>query len=581
MLNQLLTEQGKKTLQVQFCLENETIEQPFIRAAKEFSRGDKALEERLLSYSNNLWFAYATPLLANGGTNRGLPISCFLNYVDDSIKGLAENFVENAFLATNGGGIGSYWGDIRLVGEKTSRGVETPGLIPFLHVIDSQMLAYHQGSTRRGAAASYIDISHPEILSFISMRESTGGDVHRKNENMHHGVCISDEFMEKVVSDGFWQLKDPSSGGSNEVIKARTLWAEILKTRVKTGEPYIFFKDAAQKALPQAQKDLGLQVHHSNLCTEITLATSPERTAVCCLSSINLAKYREWEHCKEQFISDLITMLDNCLEIFIEKAPEEMWRAVNSAKKERSVGLGTLGFQTFLQQEGISMESQAARDINKIIYEDIKKYAVKASEKLAKDRGEPDDLKGTGLRNAHLLAIAPNATSSTVCGGVSPSIEPFTGNAFNHKTKIGSYEVRNPALVPYLEKYGKNTEEVWSSINTNLGSVQHLDFLDDEEKEIFKTAEELDQTALINLAADRQKFICQSQSLNLFFKPDEEIKKLNQAHILAWKSGLKALYYLRSRSIKSTENVSAKIERKVREEAKIQCTDDVCTMCEG
>ncbi len=548
----LLTEFGKTTLQKQYCLPGEDYQNAFARAARAFSGGDPALAQRLYDYASRQWFAFATPLLANGGTNRGLPISCFLNYVDDSIHGLAENFRENAFLSTNGGGIGTYWGAVRSVGEVTSKGVDTPGVMSFMHVQDAQVLAYHQGSTRRGAAATYLDVSHPEIVEFINMRSSTGGDVHRKNENLHHGVVIPDEFMVAVREDADWDLVDPHSGRIAETVKARALWIQMLQQRAKLGEPYLFFVDAANRALPETLKAKGLRVHHSNLCTEITLPTSPDRTAVCCLSSVNVAKYDEWAPHREQFIDDLIAMLDNALDVFAERAPEAMWRAVASVRAERSIGLGTLGLHTYFQQQSWTMDSDEAAQFNREFYRDLRSLALNASRRLAQERGEPEDMKGTGLRNAHLLAIAPNASSSIICGGVSPSIEPLAANAFTQKTKSGSHEVRNPALVARLRELGLDTPEVWRSVILASGSVQGIDGLSDHDKRVFQTASEVDPHVLIRLAAERQPFICQAQSVNMFLPANVSAKLLHQVHFSAWESGLKSLYYLRSSSVKST-----------------------------
>lgn len=577
--DELLTDFGKITLQEQYCLQNESYQQAFARASAAFSNGDEELAQRLYDYVSKHWFAFATPLLTNGGTNRGLPISCFLNYVEDSVMGLANNFVENAFLCTNGGGIGTYWGKIRSIGEKTSKGLETPGLIPFMHCQDSQMIAYHQGKARRGAGATYVDISHPEILEFINMR-LPGGDFHRKNLNLHHGICIPDFFMECVAVDGDWELIDPNSGKVKSIVKARELWIKILQQRVKSGEPYLFFVDTANAALPQSQKDKGLYVYHSNLCTEITLPTNEERTAVCCLSSINVAKYDEWVSVKEQFIADLITMLDNALTVFIETAPPQMHKAVASSVAERSLGLGTLGFSSYIQQKGWALESAEAKMFNKNLYAEIKKYAVKASQKLALERGEPEDMVGTGLRNAHLLSIAPNASSSIICGGVSPSIEPLVANAFTQKTQAGSHIVKNPVLIKVLEQYGKNDPETWSSIVLKDGSVQHLDFLSDNHRAVFKTAAEVDQQTLIDLAADRQPYICQAQSVNLFLPPNVDKKVLHTLHYSAWKKGLKSLYYLRSGSVKSTQ--VGEIKKETIEEQPVVCTlGRECKSCEG
>lgn len=578
----LLTEFGKTTLQKQYCLPGEGYQDAFARAARAFSGGDPALAQRLYDYASRHWFAFATPLLANGGTVRGLPISCFLNYVDDSIHGLAENFRENAFLSTNGGGIGTYWGAVRSVGEITSKGVDTPGVMSFMHVQDAQVLAYHQGSTRRGAAATYLDVGHPEIVEFINMRSPTGGDVHRKGENLHHGVVIPDAFMVAVREDLDWDLVDPHSGKVKETIKARSLWIQLLQQRAKLGEPYLFFVDAANRALPHPLKAKGLRVHHSNLCTEITLPTSPDRTAVCCLSSVNVAKYNEWEPVKAQFIDDLVTMLDNALTVFEESAPEPMWRAVASVSAERSIGLGSLGFHTYLQQQGWPMDSEEAAEFNRSFYRDLRGLAINASERLAQTRGEPSDLLGTGRRHAHLLAIAPNASSSIICGGVSPSIEPLAANAFTQKTKSGSHEVRNPALSARLRELGQDTPEVWRQIILASGSVQGLDFLSEEDKRLFQTASEVDPATLIRLAAERQPFICQAQSVNLFLPANVSAKLLHQLHFSAWEQGLKSLYYLRSSSVKATSvGVMPEILKEEPKPAPVCSLDGDCTACEG
>jgi ribonucleoside-diphosphate reductase alpha chain len=577
-----LTDFAKRTLKGQYCLPNESNQEAFARAATAFSGGDEALAQRLYDYASNQWFAFATPLLANGGTTRGLPISCFLNYVDDSISGLAANFTENCFLSTNGGGIGTYWGHVRSVGETTTKGVDTPGVMPFMHCQDAQVLAYHQGQTRRGATATYMDVSHPEIYEFLAMRSSTNGDVHRKNENLHHGVCISDAFMKAVEHDWEWQLIDPHSKRIHQTVKARDLWIKMLQQRSKLGEPYLFFVDTANRALPQTQKDKGLYIHHSNLCTEITLPTNKDRTAVCCLSSVNVAKTGLWWDIREQFIDDLITMLDNALTVFCQEAPLEMWRAVASARAERSIGLGTLGLHTWFQFNGWSVDSPEAYEFNLMFYEELKKLAVKASQRLAVERGEPEDMKGTGLRHAHLLAIAPNASSSIICGGVSPSVEPMAANVFTQKTKQGSQEVRNPALEMFLLCMDENTPEVWSSISLNNGSVQHLDFMPQEIKDVFKTASEIDQLNLINMAADRQVHICQAQSINLFLPATVSAKELHKLHFSAWELGLKSLYYLRSSSVKSTNTgllPTILKEEKVEGAACELGTD--CTACEG
>lgn len=591
----LLSEFGTATLSKQYCLPGESYQQAFARAAHAFSGGDAALAQRLYDYASKQWFMFATPLLANGGTNRGLPISCFLNHVDDSIVGLVENFAENAQLSTNGGGIGTYWGDVRSIGQVTSKGVDTPGVMAFMHVQDSQAIAYHQGSTRRGAHAVYLDVSHPEIVEFINMRSPTGGDVHRKNENLHHGVNVTDAFMQAVETDGDWDLVDPHSKQVTQTLKARSLWVQMLQQRARLGEPYLFFIDAANRDLNPALKAKGLRVRHSNLCTEITLPTSPDRTAVCCLSSLNVATLDDWWDVREQLVADLVTMLDNALEVFCDRAPPGMWRAVQSVRAERSIGLGTLGFHTYLQTKGWPLSSHEAATFNITLYSEVKAHAVAASMALAKERGEPSDLVGTGLRNAHLMAIAPNATSSIICGGVSPSTEPMVANAFSQKTMAGTGVMRNPALARRLSELGHDTDDVWRSIFLERGSVQHLPFLSDTDKELFQTAAEADPSVLIDLAAQRQPFICQAQSLNLFLPADVSTKVMHTVHMRAWKLGLKSLYYLRSSSVKATSvGVMPEIMRQPAPAPKQEETVDLpevsgavcrlgeaCTSCEG
>jgi len=576
--DELLTTLGRITLEERYCQAGEGPQDVFARASKAFSGGDPELAQRLYDYSSKLWFSYATPLISNGGTPNGLPISCFLNYVDDSITGLAANFTENAYLSTNGGGIGTYWGHIRSVGEKTSKGVETPGLMPFLHVMDSQLLAYHQGRTRRGAGAVYIDISHPEVVEFIDMRTPTGGDVHRKNENTHHGVCISDDFMLAVKHSKPWNLVDPNSGITKATVDARQLWMRLLLKRVQTGEPYLFFSDTANRALPEPLRALGLRVHHSNLCTEVMLPTAPDRTAVCCLSSLNMAKYDEWAPVAEQFIDDLVTMLDNTLDVFIEQAPEGMWRAVHSAQRERSIGLGSLGWHTFLQQRNLTMEDPEAKRLNISLYGSISQLAKKASLRLGAERGEAPDMAGTGLRHAHRMAIAPNATSSLICGGVSPSTEPMAANAFAQKTLSGTQEVRNPALQALLRSMDRDKPGVWSSILVHDGSVQHLDWLTPEQKKVFRTHVEHDQMAIMEQAIDRQPFICQGQSFNMALPPNVSPAELNRLHFRAWEGGLKALYYLRSSSVRRTEAVGTNLSQPTRAPAP---GESDCVACEA
>lgn len=550
-------------------------QESFARACMAFA-DNKAHAERLYKYVSNLWFMFASPLLSNGGTDRGLPISCFLNYVPDSRTGLAEHYTENIWLSSMGGGIGGYWGHIRSQGQSTSKGNKTTGVIPFMHVVDSQMVAFNQGSTRRGSYASYMDISHPEIIEFMEMRKPSGGDINRKNLNLHHGVVVSDKFMKAVEGDLDWDLIDPNSKEVVKSVKARTLWIKLLETRVATGEPYIMFGDTVQRGLPKELKAKGLKVHQSNLCSEITLPTAEDRTAVCCLSSLNLEYFDEWSK-DEMFIEDIVRMLDNTLDSFIKSAPSTMWRAVKSAQSERSIGLGTMGFHSYLQKSGIALQSPMSMGPNMKIFKHIKSKCDKANMLLGKEKGEAPDMKGTGKRFSHMTAIAPNASSSVICGNTSPSIEPLRANAFSQKTLSGSFLLKNKYLEQLLEKKGMNTKDVWSSIITSGGSVQHLDFLNVQEKNIYKTAIEIDQAWLVDLAAERQKYICQAQSLNLFFPPDADVRRLNSVHKRAWTKGLKTLYYLRSEAIKRAENVSMKVERQVRQDS----AEDECVMCQA
>jgi ribonucleoside-diphosphate reductase alpha chain len=576
----LLTDFGKTTLKDRYLLPTEDSPQDgFLRAAKAFSDNDE-MAERIYSYASKLWFMYSTPVLCNAGSKRGMPISCFLNYVGDSREGLTGHYTENAWLASVGGGIGGYWGHVRSDGTMTSGGSQSSGSIPFLHVVDSEILAFSQGKTRRGSYAAYMDISHPEIIEFIEMRKPSGGDVHRKCLNLHHGVNISNEFMQLIDNcikeptyDDSWNLIDPHTKKVVRTISARELWQKILETRVATGEPYVSFIDTINDALPETQKKLGLEVHHSNLCTEITLPTSDNRTAVCCLSSVNLEKYDEWKN-DTLFIPDLIRFLDNVLQYFIDYAPEELFRARFSANNERSLGLGAMGFHAYLQSKGIPFESVLAKSLNLKIFKKIKEQAVEESKILAIKRGEAPDMEGTGMRNAHLLAIAPNASSSIICGTTSPSVEPYRANAYVQKTMSGSFLVKNKYLEKLLEKKGINNDTTWTSILANRGSVLHIKELSDYEKDTFKTAIEINQQWVIEHAADRQQYICQGQSINVFVPADVNVKELHDIHMLAWKRKLKTLYYCRSEAIKRAELVSKKIERTIIPEAD-------CLSCEG
>ena len=571
--DELLTDFGKTTLKDRYLLPDEISPQDgFMRAAKAFSDNDE-MAERIYNYASKLWFMFSTPILSNGGTKRGMPISCFLNYVGDSREGLTGHYTENAWLASIGGGIGGYWGDVRSDGVSTSGGSQSSGSIPFLHVVDSEILAFSQGKTRRGSYAAYMDISHPEIIEFLEMRKPSGGDIHRKCLNLHHAINISDKFMqliEKCIAeptyDDSWSLIDPHTKEVVRTISARDLWQKILETRVATGEPYVSFIDTINDALPDTQKKLGLKVHHSNLCTEITLPTNETRTAVCCLSSVNLEKYDEWKN-DRLFISDLVRFLDNALSYFIEHAPDSVFRAKFSAAQERSIGLGAMGFHAYLQSKSLPFEGALAKSLNLKIFKKIKEQAVEESERLAIKRGEAPDMEGTGRRNAHLLAIAPNASSSIICGTTSPSIEPYRANAYVQKTMSGSFLVKNKYLEKLLEKKGLNNDAIWSSIVSQRGSVLHLKELSDYEKDIFKTAIEINQQWIIEHASDRQQYVCQGQSVNVFVPADVNIKELHDTHMVAWKRKLKTLYYCRSEAIKRAELVSKKVERTIIPEA--------------
>jgi len=555
----------------------------FARAAKAFA-DDDAHAQRLYDYASKLWFMFSTPILSNGGTKRGLPISCFLNYVEDSRHGLTNHYTENAFLSSVGGGIGGCWNGVRSVGSKTSNGSESTGVVPFLKVVDAEMLAFSQGVTRRGSYAAYLDMSHPEIEEFLDIRKPTGGDINRKSINLHHGIVVSDKFMKLIegatLSEGFddsWDLVDPHSGQVVKTISAKTLWVKLIQNRVETGEPYVMFGDTVNESVPEYQKNMGLSVHHSNLCSEITLPTSKDRTAVCCLSSVNLEEYDSWKD-DDMFIPDLIRMLDNVLTHFIQNAPSELERARFSAHMERSLGLGAMGFHAYLQRHNIAFESVSAKMANMRMFRGIKNEAVKATHALAVERGECPDGVGYGVRNAHLLAIAPNASSSIICGNTSPSIEPYRANAFVQKTKTGSSLLKNEYLEHALDELDMNTDEVWQSIVTNNGSVQHLDFLDDYTKDVFKTGVEIDQRWVIDLAADRQQYICQSQSLNVFFPADISKQELHAIHMMAWKKKIKTLYYLRSEAIKRADKVSDAALRQYIFDA---IDENSCVACEG
>jgi len=576
-----------KTLKEKYMSSTEVSPQEaFARAACAYSDSPE-MAQRIYDYASKQWFMYASPVLANGGTARGLPISCYLNHVDDSLQGLVDNWTENLWLTTGGGGIGTYFGAVRSDGAKTSRGTKSTGVIPFMKTVETQMLAYSQGQNRRGASAIYLDISHPEIEEFINMRRVGGGDISRKvhaKEVWHHAVNIPDKFMEAVKQDAEWDLIDPNSKEVVRTVSARDLWKRVLETRMETGEPYIMFVDTVNRLMPWPLQAKGRTVYHSNLCSEITLPTDPNHTAVCCLSSVNLETWDAWKD-DVNFIPDLIRFLDNVLEYFIQKAPASLFRAVQSAKRERSLGLGTMGFHALLQKKKIPFESALAVSLNRKVFEHISKQAKQASRSLVlQGREIPADMEGSEYRNAHLMAIAPNATSADIIG-TSPSIEPYVSNAFTKRTNTGVFLRKNKYLEEVLEKYDRNNKRTWNSITAHQGSVQHLDFLSDWEKDIFKTAFEIDQEWLIQHAADRQPFICQAQSLNLFLSATVSKNLLHNLHKIAWERGLKTLYYVRSSSAKSVEDISKKIERtkfdfEVKEVYDGSSTSN-CLACEG
>ena len=601
------------TLKDRYFWDNETHAQEAFARASVFGatfkgETDYELAQRLYNYSSDCWVMFSTPILSNGGTTRGLPISCFLNYVPDSRTGLSAHYDENIWLASSGGGIGGYWGDVRSNGIPTTHGSRSTGSIPFMHVVDSQMLAFNQCTTRRGSYAAYMDISHPEIEEFINMRKESGGDINSKCLNLHNGVNITDSFLEAVKNDEDWRLIDPKTNEAVKVINARDLWWQIIHARAETGEPYKINIDTCNKALPKEQKDLGLEIKQSNLCSEITLPTNEERTAVCCLSSVNLEHFDKWSK-DDNFIKDLITMLDNVIEHYIENAidtsqlggynanfkrfqnyvregKEGYIKSAYSAYRERSLGLGAMGFHAYLQSRNIPFEGIFATGFNHKAFTHIKSKALQATKELSINRGEAPDIHGSNCRNANLLAVAPNASSGIICSGTSPSIEPYRANCYTHKTLSGSYQVKNKYLEKVLKTKGlkaKELEETWKDIAIKDGSVQHLDILTDEEKEIFKTANEINQIWIVEHAYQRQQFICQAQSVNLFFTlpkategqdiHDDYMQYVNDVHWYGMNK-LKSLYYFRSNAARNVENVNIKVPR-------IKLDDVECIACEG
>ena len=549
----LLTDFGKETLQDRYLLPGESYQDLFARVASAYA-DDADHAQRLYDYISKLWFMPATPVLSNGGTGRGLPISCYLNSVDDSLEGIVGTWNENVWLASRGGGIGTYWGQVRGIGEPVGLNGKTSGIIPFVRVMDSLTLAISQGSLRRGSAACYLDVSHPEIEEFLEIRKPSG-DFNRKALNLHHGVLLTDEFMEAVRAGESFDLVSPKDGSVRKTVDARSLFQKLVETRLATGEPYIVFSDTVNRMMPKHHRDLGLKVSTSNLCSEITLPTGRDhlgndRTAVCCLSSLNLEKWDEWNSDK-QFIEDVMRFLDNVLQDYIDRAPDEMARAKYSASRERSVGLGVMGYHSFLQQKGIGFESPMAKVWNLKMFKHVSAKAEEASMVLAKERGPCPDAEEMGAmeRFSCKMAIAPTASISIICGGTSACIEPIPANIYTHKTLSGSFVVKNPYLEKLLREKSKDSTNVWNSILEKGGSVQHLDFLSAEEKATYKTSFEIDQRWLLEFAADRAPFIDQAQSLNLFIPADVDKWDLMMLHFQAWEKGIKSLYYLRSKSV--------------------------------
>jgi len=584
--DELFDNLGIQRLKESYMRDEETTPQErFAYVSKAFATNDEHAQ-RLYEYSSKHWLSYSTPILSYGRSKRGMPISCFLNYIEDTADGLVQNFSETAWLSMLGGGVGIGFG-IRSADEKST------GVMPHLKTYDASSLAYRQGKTRRGSYAAYLDISHPDILLFLEMRKPTG-DQNMRALNLHHGINISDRFMEIIErcmqdpeADDGWNLCDPHSGAVRETVSAKALWQKILELRMETGEPYIHYIDTSNRLMPEFQKELGLKIHQSNLCSEIILPTNEERTAVCCLSSVNLENYDAWSK-DPMFLKDVAEMLDNVLQYFIDNAPDSVARAKFSASRERSIGIGALGFHAYLQKKGIAWEGAVAKGTNMRMFRLIRSKLDEANIQLGKERGEAPDAIGTGKRFSHVMAIAPNASSSIIMGNTSPSIEPFRANAYRQDTLSGAYLNKNKYLDQLIkDKCAENGkldyDEVWSSIIANDGSAQHLSFLTDDEKDVFKTSMEIDQRWLIEHAADRQNFIDQAQSLNLFFRPDVNIKYLHAIHYLAWKQGLKTLYYCRSEKLGKADKVSKRIEREVIKEIDMQALidDETCVACEG
>jgi ribonucleoside-diphosphate reductase alpha chain len=582
----LFDELGIKRLKESYMREEESSPQERFAYVSFAFGSNKEHAQRLYEYSSRHWLSYSTPILSFGRSKRGLPISCFLPYLHDSAEGLVDTLAEVNWLSMLGGGVGIGLG-IRSADDKSV------GIMPHLRTYDASSLAYRQGRTRRGSYAAYLDISHPDVLIFLEMRKPTG-DQNMRCLNLHHGINITDDFMQLIENamidpsfDDTWELKDPHSGEVREKISAKELWQKILELRMQTGEPYLHFIDTSNRKMPEFQKKLGLSIKQSNLCSEIILPTDKNRTAVCCLSSVNLEYYDEWKNDKN-FLRDIAEMLDNVLQYFIDNAPDTVSRARYSAQRERSIGIGALGFHAYLQRNNLAFESPMAIGRNKLMFKHIKESLDVANKELGLERGEAPDAKGTGLRFSHVMAIAPNASSSIIMGNTSPSVEPYRANAYRQDTLSGSFLNKNK----YLDKIIKEKcdadskldyQEIWSSIIANDGSVQHLEFLDDWSKDVFKTSMEIDQRWVVEHAADRQDYIDQAQSINLFFRPDVNVQYLHACHFLAWKKGLKTLYYCRSEKLAKADKVSKKIERQIIQELDMKAVvgGNECLACEG
>ena len=584
--DQLFDKLGIQRLQESYMKEDEESPQErFAFVSKQFASSDEHAQ-RLYDYASKHWLSYSTPILSFGRSKKGLPISCFLNYINDTAEGLVENLSETNWLSMLGGGVGIGFG-IRASDDKST------GVLPHLKTYDSSSLAYRQGKTRRGSYAAYLDISHPDITMFLEMRKPTG-DQNLRCLNLHHGINISDRFMqliEKCMSDpdadDRWNLTDPHTGEVRDTVSAKSLWQKILEMRMETGEPYLHFVDASNRGLPEWLKEKGLKINQSNLCSEIILPTNEKRTAVCCLSSVNLEHYDAWSK-STTFLKDMAEMLDNVLQHFIDNAPETVSRAVYSAKQERSIGIGALGFHAYLQKNNIPFEGFMAKSTNIRMFKLIRGKLDEANMELGKERGEAIDARGTGRRFSHVMAVAPNASSSIIMGNTSPSIEPYRANAYRQDTLSGAYLNKNKHLdVIIKDKVAKNSrldyDKIWSSIIANDGSVQHVTCLDEKEKEVYKTAMEIDQRWVVEHASTRQEWIDQGQSVNLFFRPDVNIKYLHAIHYLAWKQGMKTLYYCRSEKLGKADKVSKRIERDVIKEIdfKSMIDGEDCVACEG